>query len=184
MGNNVDYSKLYKLTSLVTPLDINCGIRCGSACCSGDIKNTMGMYLFPGEEVMFSGQEDWLQWESRNPREDGFPSSWLPPLYFVRCSGICPREKRPLSCRFFPLTPHLLRDNTLLLIYETMKLPYKCPLIKEKTPLRPEFIDTVALCWKYLLRDPRNRDLVAMDSLEREKEGIEPCIVWWGPAGQ
>jgi len=179
MGNKVDYKKLYKLTSLVTPLEDDCGIRCGRACCSVDNKNPMGMYLFPGEEAMFSGKENWLLWESRDPGEDGFPPSWLQPVYFVRCNGICPREKRPLSCRLFPLAPHLLKDNSLLLIYEALKLPYKCPLINDKAPLLPLFIDTVALCWKELLKDKRIRDLVVMDSTAREKKVQKPCVVWW-----
>ncbi|MBM7855655.1 hypothetical protein JOC37_002060 [Desulfohalotomaculum tongense] len=176
----VDYKKLYNLTGDVTPLQGDCGNLCRSICCQPDKENTLGMYLFPGEEVMFTGKEDWLRWERRHPVEDEFPPSWSYPVYFVRCTKPCPREKRPLSCRLFPLAPHLLGDDTLLLIYETLPLPYSCPLITEKIPLRKDFIKAVAQCWQELLKDQRIYDLVKMDSKEREQEDHRPYIVWEG----
>jgi|GEM_PF-4466374 len=81
------------------------------------------------------------------------------------------------------MAPHLLRDGALLLIHETMALTYTCPLIRRKTPLRKDFIDTVARCWRELLQDPRIRDLVKMDSRDREREGPYPSVVWWGRGG-
>lgn len=183
-NGTVDYKKLYDLTCLVTPLQDDCGQLCGSVCCREDREDSLGVYLFPGEETLFTGKEDWLRWEKRHPQEDDFPSSWKSPVYFIRCTRACPREQRPLGCRFFPLTPHLLKDHTLLLIHETMALPYTCPLIEKRTPLRKDFIETVALSWQELLKDPRILDLVRMDSREREKEGHRPSIVWWGePVG-
>lgn len=178
----VDYQKLYDLTNRVTPLDQDCGLICGSACCRGDKENSLGMYLFPGEEAMFTGREEWLHWERRDAREDDFPPSWGQTVYFVRCSGHCPRSSRPLSCRFFPLAPHLLPDGTLLLIHETLELPYSCPLIEKRTPLRGEFIEAVAFCWQELLKDRRIKDLVEMDSREREREAVKPFILWWSPS--
>lgn len=175
----IDYPKLYELTGRVTPLERDCGELCGGVCCRGDRESSLGMYLFPGEEAMFTGREAWLHWERRDAREDGFPPSWRQKVHFLRCSGRCPREQRPLSCRFFPLAPHLLGDGTLLLIHETLALPYTCPLIKEKIPLRGDFIETVARCWQELLKDSRLRDLVEKDSRDREKEGIIPSILWW-----
>lgn len=176
----IDYQKLYQLTSAVTPLKNDCGVLCGSICCRAGDNQSLGVYLFPGEECMFTGREDWLQWELRDPAGDDFPRSWKSPVHFVRCTSPCPREKRPLSCRFFPLAPHLLRDGTLFLIHETLPVPYSCPLIEKKMSLQVEFIDTVALCWKEMLKDPRLLALVKMDSQDREKEEIRPHIVWWG----
>ncbi len=177
--NTVDYQKIYNLTAYVTPLKEDCGHLCGSICCRPDRENTLGMYLFPGEEKMFTGREDWLQWEQRDPREDDFPPSWVDPVYFVSCTKPCPREKRPLSCRLFPLAPHLLSDGRLILIYETLELPYSCPLISKNITLEQDFIDVVAQCWQELLKDRRIRDLVIMDSAVRERQGQLPRIWWW-----
>lgn len=177
--NKIDYPKLYEITCNVTPLAGDCGLLCNSICCQPDRDNSLGMYLFPGEELMFSGQEDWLQWEKCDPKKENFPPSWTEPVYFVKCTKPCPREKRPLSCRIFPLTPHLLADNTLLLIHETLDLPYRCPLITRNIPLQQEFIKVVASCWQELLKDDAIKDLVRMDSREREKWGQAPTILWW-----
>jgi len=173
----VNYQKLYNITENMTPLADDCGKLCGKICCRPDKNNTLGMYLYPGEEEMFTREEDWLRWERRNPGEDDFPASWNNLVYFICCTKPCPRKHRPLNCRLFPLAPHLLKDGTLLLIYETLYLPYTCPLIKRKTPLRQDFIDAVAHCWQELLTDRRISDLVEMDSREREKEGNQPFIV-------
>jgi len=178
MFKKIDYKKLYNKTNDIAPIDGDCGELCGKICCRPDKENTLGVYLFPGEEKMFTGKENWLQWEKRHPVEDGFPPSWGYPVYFIRCTKPCPREQRPLNCRFFPLTPHLLKDDTLLLIHETLKLPYSCPLLKRKTPLRKDFTEAVAQCWQELLKNPQIHDLVKMDSQEREKEGRKPYIVW------
>jgi len=166
------------MTNNITPLEDDCGKLCGKICCRPDMNNTLGMYLFPGEEGMFTGKENWLLWEQRDPVEDDFPATWSYPVYFIRCTEPCPRKQRPLSCRFFPLTPHLLKDGKLILIYETLDLPYICPLIRRKTPLRKDFIEVVVRCWQELLIDQRVRDLVEMDSQDREKEGKQPCIIW------
>ncbi|MTI81904.1 MAG: hypothetical protein FH758_13700 [Firmicutes bacterium] len=176
----VDYKKLYQITANITPLESDCGKMCKSICCQPDGEDSIGMYLYPGEEAMFTDKEDWLRWEHRHPEEDEFPPSWQYPVNFIRCTKPCPREKRPLSCRFFPLTPHLMRDNTLLLIHETIDLPYSCPLITHRIPLRNDFIDIVARSWRELLKDHRIFDLVTMDSREREQEGYLPEVVWEG----
>jgi hypothetical protein len=181
--NKVDFKRLYKLTADVTPLYGDCGQLCDSVCCRPDNENSLGMYLFPGEKVMFTEKEEWLQWEKHDPKEDDFPESWWDPVNFIKCTKPCPREKRPLACRLFPLAPHLLKDNTLLLIYETLALPYVCPLIEDNIELRPDFIEVVAECWQELLKDSAIRDLVEMDSRDREDAGHLPTIVWMGDKG-
>ncbi|MHB8158175.1 MAG: hypothetical protein ACYDEQ_12395, partial [Desulfocucumaceae bacterium] len=113
-----------------------------------------------------------------------FPDNWKDPVHFLICTSPCPRDKRPLACRFFPLTPHLLTDGTLALIPETARLPYRCPLIHKKIPLREEFIEMVAAAWRELLKDPRIRRLVIEDSREREtKSKGNPPILWAGSPG-
>ncbi|MCG8401167.1 MAG: hypothetical protein MJA84_06175 [Firmicutes bacterium] len=171
------YRHLYNATANPTPIRKNCGELCGRACCRPAPRGELGIYLFPGEETMFSRRENWLTWEEHDPVEHGFPVSWNEPVYFVRCSGSCPREMRPLACRFFPLAPHLNRDGSLRLIYETLDLPYRCPLITSGTPLEPRFINMVETAWEILLRDRRIGDLVREDSRLREENGLPVQVV-------
>jgi hypothetical protein len=166
----IDYKYLYSITEKTTPLGSDCGELCGSICCRPHRKKVLGMYLFPGEEIMFSGREHWLEYEQHDPMLYDFPDNWEYPVFFIKCTAPCPRQARPLSCRLFPLAPHLLLDGTLLIVYETMKLPYRCPLITRKIPLQANFIDTVALAWQELLKDSRIYSLVAEDSRQREAE--------------
>lgn len=178
-----DYSYLYKITCHSTPLHQDCGEMCGGICCLQDTNNSLGMYLFPGEEVMFNCTEEWLRWEKHNPREYDFPNNWTQPVHFINCIKPCPREQRPLSCRFFPLAPHIMRDGTLIITYETLCLPYSCPLIGSKETLRPDFISTVALAWQELLKEERILTLVQEDSREREKDLLKlPRILWIDPS--
>lgn len=176
-----DYVHLYNITKDITPLKTDCGQLCGSICCRTDEKNSLGIYLFPGEECMFNGDEEWIQWEICDRDEQFFPPSWPQKLYFIKCTSFCQREKRPLACRFFPLTPHFNNQNNFCLIYETLDLPYSCPLISKKIPLQEEFIKTVAGCWEIMLKDYRLEDIVREDSLEREIEYSQNIeIVWQG----
>lgn len=172
-----DYKHLYGITAGPTPLKDNCGELCGSACCRPGKHGELGMYLFPGEEVMFSRREDWLIWEEHDPADYDFPASWQGTVYFVRCNGACPREMRPLACRFFPLAPHLHRDGRLQLIYETMDLPYRCPLITTHHPLEPGFISAVEQTWRVLLTNRLIRDLVEADSRRREEDGLPVRVI-------
>ena len=172
-----DYQYLYQITAKFTPLAEDCGILCGKTCCSPGKNNELGMYLFPGEEVMYTRRENWLLWEEQDPTEQLFPASWPNPVYFVRCTGPCPREKRPLACRFFPLTPHLQLNGELLMIYETLDLPYKCPLITQSRPLQQNFISMVTEAWRIMLKDPQIYELVLEDSRYREENNFPVQIV-------
>lgn len=160
------YQKLYDMLCDVTPLEYDCGILCDQVCCQGS--KDLGMYLFPGEEELFSMKEDWLKWEAQKVEYYDFPPSWEGTVYFVTCTKPCPRKMRPLQCRFYPLAPHLLADGSLLLIYDPAQVPYQCPLITEKMKLRPEFVQRVYEAWRILLEDGKIRDLVKWDSRERE----------------
>jgi len=107
-----------------------------------------------------------------------FPDSWHGKVHYVKCTTApkCHREKRPLQCRFFPLTPHLSEDGTLHLILSPVELPYTCPLIEEKTELEPRFIKAVYTVWKHLLRDPLIYDLVEYDSSDRDESQLNIVI--------
>lgn len=75
-----------------TPLAQDCGLLCGAACCRSE-SGAEGMLLFPGEAALYAGSA----WASLRPAAEG--------QTLLTCRGRCPREERPLLCRFFPLTP-------------------------------------------------------------------------------
>ena len=89
------YKHLYKLLEQSTPIGVDCGQLCGAACCKGD--GDTGMYLFPFEECMYDGTEDWLEIYESDFEFRGKP------VKIAICNGTCDRKKRPLSCRIFPL---------------------------------------------------------------------------------
>lgn len=159
------YQAIYRLLNTVTPLETDCGLLCGAACCRSSEDN-MGIYLLPGEEKLFTRKETWLKWEIENAQNFDFPDSWYGRIYFIRCTNapLCPRNQRPLQCRFFPLAPYLRSDGKLFMIRYYSELPYACPLIDNKTPLNPSFIKAVYTVWHRLIQDPLIYDLVRYDS--------------------
>ncbi len=84
----------------LTPLKEDCGALCAAACCRDDADEGLGMLLFPGEEALY-GPEDaaWMRLEASASYRLGEP------VRLLICEGTCPREKRPLACRIFPLAP-------------------------------------------------------------------------------
>ncbi len=79
------YDKIFRILGELTPLNVDCGVTCGGACCKGD--NKTGMRLFPHEETTLSVIET----------EDGGR--------LAVCDGTCDRATRPLGCRIFPFFP-------------------------------------------------------------------------------
>jgi hypothetical protein len=170
------YERLYDLLSDAAPLEYDCGILCGRACCQGG--RDLGIYLFPGEEQLFTGAEDWLVWQVQKVKFYDFPPSWEGTVNFINCTKPCPRERRPLQCRFYPLAPHVLADGSLLIIMDPVPVPYSCPLITQKLTLRSQFVQRVYEAWKILLEDSKIRDLVVWDSREREsRPDFIPTII-------
>lgn len=125
------YTRIYKMLDDVTPIKADCGKLCDAACCKGD--EDSGMYLFPFEEVMFSG-DTWY---------DIYDSDFIfrgSPVKIFICKDSCPREKRPLSCRIFPL---FYVDGE---VKGDIRGKGLCPLITGQFPLEqynPEFIVAV-----------------------------------------
>lgn len=182
------YRAIYRLLNKVSPLLSDCGQLCAAACCncggngSGEesLDFDMGIYLLPGEEKLFTRKEEWLKWNVEDAEDFEFPDSWSGKVYFVRCKTPphCPREMRPLQCRFYPLAPYLSEKGKFSLILSPADLPYQCPLITEKMALEPAFVKATHTVWKRLIRDPLIRDLVAMDSKAiRKNKKIELIIV-------
>ncbi|WP_206457800.1 hypothetical protein [Anaerovorax sp. IOR16] len=176
------YAAIYRLLDRVSPLSEDCGTLCQAACCTcgGDSSTEngldfdMGIYLLPGEEKLFTRKETWLKWSVENAEDYDFPDSWYGKIYFVRCNCAphCPREKRPLQCRFFPLAPHLTDEDELVLIHSDAELPYTCPLISKNVELTPSFLKATYTVWKRLIQDPLIYDLVKWDSCIREEISI------------
>ncbi len=163
----------------VSPLASDCGVLCGAACCTceedGEEDFELGIYLLPGEEKLFTGEETWLSWSAENAADYDFPDSWTGKVYFVHCTCAphCPRTQRPLQCRFFPLTPHLYEDGRLVLILSPLELPYRCPLIERRMTLTPSFIRASYTVWRRLLQDPLIYDLVELDSSDRDEDQLK-----------
>ena len=78
-----------KLLEEITPLQTDCGLVCGGACCQTHPGEETGMLLFPGEAEMYRG-------------EDGFTLVDSPHGTILVCEGRCSRANRPLACRMFP----------------------------------------------------------------------------------
>ncbi len=166
------FEKIYEKLNRTELLDYDCGRLCGAACCTaggnyGD--ENMGIYLLPGEEELLK-EEDWLDIVVSDAGEHDLPESWTGKVYFAKCKTppVCPREKRPMQCRTFPLAPHIGEDGELIMVYNDLELPYECPLIEEEIPLEDEFVETIAEAWAELMEDPLVYDLVRMDSEARE----------------
>ena len=181
-----EYREIYQLLDKVSPLSRDCGELCGAICCgTGEYKYEdpdpesagetpeMGIYLLPGEEKLHSKKDDWLDWSEERAEDYAFPDSWKGKVYFVRCKNPphCPREKRPMQCRTFPLAPHFTEDGRLVMILNDLDLPYHCPLIEERIPLNADFMEATFRCWERLIKDPLIRDLIQMDSSERLENG-------------
>jgi len=181
------YQAIYRLLDKVSPINSDCGALCNSACCCSDSGNNddnnnkdaqesssnleIGMYLLPGEEKLFTRNEDWLLWNIEQAEDYYFPESWRGKVYFIKCKNApdCVRELRPIQCRTFPLQPHITQDGVFQLILHSGELHYQCPLIDQKIPLDERFIKATYTVWKRLLKDPLIFDLVEMDSEDRDR---------------
>lgn len=128
----------------VTPLKTDCGRVCGGACCQSDEDGQGGMLLFPGEEKMY------------DPLPEGFSltrdDSVLPGMLLLLCDGQCDREKRPLSCRIFPMLPSPQGGKMDRRAWAV------CPLMEYgKRGLNPEFTEKVREVGEILYACPEHR---------------------------
>ncbi|WHH59847.1 hypothetical protein [Petroclostridium sp. X23] len=143
------YQKAYSILEQLTPLQTDCGELCNQACCDSDDEDA-GMYLFPGEELMYIEKPDWLRIE-----ESAFTyGNEEKPALIAMCTQRCDRELRPLSCRIFPLTPYIGHDGVINIKIDPRAVPM-CPLAKPYADksLDKEFILAVTEVYKILGRD-------------------------------
>ncbi len=149
-----DFERAYSLLD-VPPLHFDCGVLCGSLCCQ-EYEPGVGMYLLPGEHQMFTLEETWLKWKSVDAQKHNFPSDWKGNVPFVTCNATCPRDKRPMQCRTFPLMPYLTHEDELQVKLDALSGVLICPMIKEpdKYPARVEFYHAALSAWTIMIKDP------------------------------
>ena len=128
----------------VTPLNLDCGRRCGAACCQGGEED--GMLLFPGEERYY---------------ENAAWTKLLPDPLGIRlvCRGECPRENRPLSCRIFPLVMRAKRQEDgapkANISMDVRAWPV-CPLMQSgRMGLKAEFVHAVKAAAGLLIKEDK-----------------------------
>ena len=125
MNSAYIYLQLYRLFDNSTPLTVDCGKLCNSACCSGD---DSGMFLFPGErEVYKLLKPDGIKIEMSDLVYSYDGNEYKTPILF--CNGDCDRYIRPLACRIFPLTP-ILDEYGKIQIITDPRAKSICPLAK------------------------------------------------------
>ena len=127
-----------------TPMLMDCGGLCGAACCGTDADGQGGVYLFPGEETLF---ED-CAW-GRVVESDFAP--------VLLCDGACERERRPLGCRIFPLTP-VRGKNGLWTVRMDARARAMCPLTRSGLKgLDPAFTHAVRDALRLIAADPEGK---------------------------
>ena len=129
------------------PMNADCGLYCGKACCQPDEDGQGGMYLFPGEEELIAYQS-WA-----HVSDVIMPSSGRH-VKLLACYAPCMREHRPLACMIFPLTP-IIKNNKTDIRIDARGLSF-CPIISRGLiGLRKAFIEATRAAVK----------LIAMDSI-------------------
>ena len=142
------YKQIYRRFDNLTPIPFDCGELCGKLCCQGDDES--GMYLFPGEELLFSGNDNFTV----------LPSEFISagkPVQLLVCHGPCRRTERPLSCRIFPLVPYLKKGSALRVVPDPRASI--CPLTHPEAMgcIDKEFIREVRYAFSVLSKVPEVR---------------------------
>ena len=127
----------------VTPLQTDCGLTCGHACCRPMEGEMTGMLLFPGEEKYYEGLEGYRMTETSHGT-------------LLICSGRCDRADRPLSCRLMPLIPVVRED--VVRVATDLRAKTVCPLARQgKDALSPAFVAAVREVGRILAEDDAQR---------------------------
>jgi hypothetical protein len=143
----------YSLLREETPLKFDCGKICSGKCCKGD-ENT-GMILFPGEEKFLDKNIKIKESESG--------------LKIAVCNGTCSRNKRPLSCRIYPLFPIITENGKIKTIID---IRADCPLKTGGYRFNEAFVRKVKRVGKYLLLNEETK-AVYLELSEDINEQIE-----------
>ena len=142
------YAQAYRLLDTLTPLTIDCGKLCGSACCGDNGQQDAGMYLFPGEQVMLADIDMRIE-----PSEFRYGNDNKAALIAI-CDGTCDRRYRPLACRIFPLVPYMKKGHAMRVVMDSRGRSM-CPLIQTHMPdeLDERFVETVAYLFRILAKN-------------------------------
>jgi len=164
-----DWIKTYGILRNITPLPSDCGRICGKKCCSAQTGS--GIYLFPGEEDFFRQEESWCNVQTHPEGVQHFTGRGT---ILLSCNGICPREKRPLACRLFPLAPYLDKSGSLEIRFDK-DLLFICPLVRlgDIDILNPAFRDGVRQVWEELLKNSRILENVRLYSARIDENGYD-----------
>ena len=125
----------YSLLRNETPLKDDCGKICNGKCCKGD--DNTGMILFPGEENLIDENIE------IKVAENGYK--------IAVCNGGCDRNKRPLSCRIYPLFPLVETEDGKEIVKTIIDLRADCPLASGEYKFNKAFLRKVKRVGKYLL---------------------------------
>lgn len=167
MSKEEFYNMIYAVLGDVTPLCVDCGQLCDGACCAVTEEIT-GMYLFPGEEVMYKNMPEWAQIYDTDFSYNGKYAD------LFTCTGKCDRNLRPLSCRIFPLVPYVKRGEKMDIRMD-VRGRGMCPLATAMRveDLDPTFVKKVTLAMKLCMANPETREfLYALTESLDEAEGI------------
>ena len=142
----------------VTPMNPDCGLYCGAACCRPDDEGKGGVILFPGEEALI---------DPAIAVSDVTYGSWR--VKVADCAGSCRREGRPLGCMIFPLTPEFDPSGELVVRFDVRARPV-CPLLRNGLMgLRRDFRAAVHEALALIASDPEGKTfLEAWQALEKE----------------
>ncbi len=143
MSTKTAIKRAYGIIGEKTPLETDCGKVCNGVCCHGD--DNSGMWVFPGEEEFLS--EFSLKENETNT--------------VAVCNGTCNRDRRPLSCRIFPLFPMaLISKRTGKIKIVPMPDPRAiriCPLFCGDMEITREFKQAVKRAGRELVKDRQLR---------------------------
>ena len=119
--------RAYEARGGLTPLLTDCGTLCRRGLLRPDADGQGGVHLFPGEAELLR-DADWCRI---------VPASFAPMMV---CEGRCERDKRPLGCRIFPLTPVRGRDGRWTVRMDA-RARAMCPLVRSGLKgLDPAFV--------------------------------------------
>ena len=143
----------YSVLRRATPLNFDCGKICNGKCCKGDEKT--GMLLFPSEEKLIDPDINVIETENGER--------------LAVCNGTCDRNRRPLSCRIYPLFPLALEDGSIKVILD---LRSDCPLTEGKYEFNKRFVKSVRRVGKYLLLNEETAEYYK-GLVEEQEEQLE-----------
>ena len=133
--------RAYAIIGERTPMLSDCGLLCGAACCQPDEDGQGGVHLFPGERELLAD----CGWGCIQP------ASLAPMLV---CEGPCERDRRPLGCRIFPLTP-VRGGNGRWTVRVDVRARAMCPLAASGIRgLDPSFVRAVRDALRAVAEDP------------------------------